>query len=471
MKKCKRKLNMFNFVSKIISIILGISAVVAISFIMYFEVLPLAFLSLVIILILLNNSRLKKWIRSIFLGISVIFIVIFILISIYSVNTLNMFNDIFDLGLRTDNYSVYVLEDSNFDNIESLNNKVIGIIKERSEDLEDKISKEIGFDMIIYDNSVEMIDNLIEGNLDAIVILDANVELLKEESERYNSLRSVYSFSLITKVDTVSKDVDISKDSFVLYISGIDTNGRVYSSARSDVNILAVVNPVNKKILILNTPRDYYIKLPTKDSYDKLTHAGVYGIEESIGALEDLYDVSVNYYVRVNFTTFISIVDALDGITVDVPNSFCEQTSSRESEDEICLSSGIQVLNGEEALALSRTRHIYADGDRSRIKNQMLVLEALIDRALSPKIIIRYNSIISKLSDSVVTNIDEKDVTKLIKSQIEDNSGWNIEMYSVDGIDAYKPTFSAGHLDVYVMKQNVESILIAKEKIKSILNS
>ena len=480
MKKHKNNTNKgFNITCKIISLLLAISSVVAVSFIIYFEILPLTFLSLfiiisgiiVILLIKLMNSKLKKWIRSLIVLLSTLFIIIFLFVSIYSFGTLNMFNDIFDLGYRTDNYSVYVLNKSEYESIKELEDKKIGLTNEEAEEVEKKLSKEIEFYLLEYDTSIDMIKELEDEKIDAIVMLDTNMELLQDANDDYKNLKSIYSFTITTKVETIDKSVDISKDSFLIYISGIDTNGKVASKARSDVNILAAVDPIDRKILILNTPRDFYVELPSKEEYDKLTHAGVYGIEESISALEKLYDTTINYYVRVIFTTFIKIVDALDGITVNVPNSFCEQTSSRESEEEICLKKGRQTLNGEEALALSRTRHIYADGDRSRIKNQMLVLEALIDKALSPKIITNYTKIISKLSNSVVTNIDEKDVTKLIKNQIEENSNWSIETYSVNGTDASKPIYSAGSLNTYVMNPDLETVLVAKEKLRNILNN
>lgn len=477
-RNSKKDLNKkFNFVSKIISVLLSMSAVLAIAFIIYFEILPLIYLSLIIIiggvfiifLIKLMNSKLKKWVRCIFLFLSILLIILFVFISFYSLGTLNMFNDILDLGIRTDNYSIYVT-DVKYKNIDDLNDKKIGVLENESEYVENKLSKKIDYKSIEYDNNIEMLNDLKNEELDAVVVLDTNMDLLKESNPDYNNIMSIYTFAITTKVETINKEVDISKDSFVLYLSGIDTNGRVASKARSDVNILAAIDPIEKKILIINTPRDYYVKLSNKNAYDKLTHAGVYGIEESIATLEDLYDTTINYYVRVNFTTFIKIVDALDGIVVDVPKSFCEQTSSRESDEQICLSKGKQTLNGEEALALSRTRHSFADGDRSRIKNQMLVLEALINRAMSPKIITRYTNIISKIGDSVVTNIGDKDVTKLIKNQIEKNDSWNIETYSVDGMDAYKTIYSAGSLNTYVMEPNTESLLIAKDKLKNILN-
>ena len=476
MTKGKKKINKkFNLVSKIISSILALSVTVATSFIIYFEILPLTFLSLLIILggfilillIRLANSKLKNAIRSVLMGIEIIITIIAIFVSFYSLSTVNMFNDIFDTGIRVDNYSVYVLKDSNYKDINELKNKNIGMLEYERKLLETKLNKN-KYNLKEYDISIDMFTDLNKGTLDAIVLLNTNMDLLKEENKDYENYIPIYSFDVTTKVDTIDKDVDIAKESFIIYISGIDTNGKVSSKARSDVNILVAVNPTEKRILILNTPRDYYVEL-SNGKFDKLTHAGVLGIEESIKALENLYDTSINYYVRVNFTTFMKIVDALDGIKVNVPKSFCEQTSNRESEEQICLKKGKQNLNGEQALALARSRHAFLGGDRDRGKNQMLILEALIDKALSPKIITKYTSLISKVSKSVVTNIDEKDITKLIKNQIEENSGWTIETLSVDGTDSYDSIFSAGNLKAYVMKPDQNTVNTAKERLKGLL--
>ena len=204
---------------------------------------------------------------------------------------------------------------------------------------------------------------------------------------------------------------------------------------------------------------------------DKLTHAGVYGIEESVGTLEDLYDIKIDYYARINFTTFINIVEKLGGIEVDVPVNFCEQTSNRDSDATICLKKGKQVLNGEQALALARTRHTISGGDRGRIENQMLVLESIIDKAISPKIIVKYNSLLSSVSNSVITNMDQKSLTKLIKNQIKDNKPWEIETFSVDGTDASNTTYSTGGAQAYVMNPKKETVEEAKIKLDTILET
>lgn len=472
-----------NIVFKIISWLLIVSAVASTAFLTYFEVLPIMYLSIFIIGVgllifllfkLLNNKRLKKWIKIVLSIPSVILIIIFTLVCFYSYGTIDFFSDILDVGVRHDSYSVYILENSGYEKIEDLEDKIIGV-SEVSDDATkkaiEKVSNKIEYNMAEFDSIGESVDELKNETVDAILALDSNIDILKEDSDEYDNLKAIYTFTVTTKVKTLTSKKDVSKENFVFYISGIDTNGKVATKARSDVNILVAVNPKDKKILMLNTPRDYYAELGTKKSMDKLTHAGVYGIEESVGTLENLYDIDIDYYARVNFTTFVSIVEKLDGITVDVPVNFCEQTSSRTSSKQICLKKGKQKLNGEQALALSRTRHTIAGGDRGRIENQMLVLKAIIDKAISPSIIVKYNSLLSSVGDSVITNVDQKTITKLIKNQIKDNSEWSIETYSVDGTDSSRTTYSTGSQKAYVMLPKEETVLEAKKKLDVILET
>ena len=483
MKKNKNKRNKINIFFNVTSWLLILSAAIVTGFLIYFEILPTIYLSLFIIIVgllifllfkLLNNKRLKKWIKIVLSIPSIMLIIIFTFICFYAYGTIDFFSSIFDVGIRNDSYSVYVLESSNYETIDDLDNKVIGVSEVEEESTSkaiEKVSNKIEFNMAEFDNVGDSARAIKDGKVDAIVALDSNIDILKEDTKEFNDLKPIYTFNVSTKVKTLTSDKDISKENFIVYISGIDTNGKVAAKARSDVNILIAVNPKDKKILMLNTPRDYYVKLGKKKAYDKLTHAGVYGIEESVSTLENLYDVNIDYYARVNFTTFINIVEELDGITVDVPVKFCEQTSSRTSSKQICLKKGKQVLNGEEALALSRTRHTIAGGDRGRIQNQMLVLNAIIDKALSPSILVKYNSLLNSVSDSVITNIEQKSITKLIKNQIKNNSSWTIESLSVDGTDGSKGTYSTGSAKAYVMIPKEETILEAKKKLDIILET
>ena len=480
MKKNKKNKKNNKFF-KLISFLLLISAIVSTVFIIYFEILPVTYISLYIIGVgiivfflfkILNNRKLKKWIKVLLSFPSMILIVVFVAICFYSYGTLDFLSNIFDSGIRTDTYSVYVLKSSKYNDIKELNDRIIGVSGDDDIDKAiSKLSNKISFNKAEYDSIDESLDDIIDGEIDAMLALDNNIEILKENDDRYNDLKAIYTFNITTKVKTLSSTKNVTKENFVIYISGVDTSGKVDTKARSDVNLIVAVNPSDNKILMVNTPRDYYVLLHSKKAYDKLTHAGVYGIEESYTTLEDLYDIKVDYYARINFTTFINIVEKLDGIKVDVPINFCEQTSSRTSDAQICLNKGLQTLNGEEALALARTRYTVAGGDRGRIENQMLVLESIIDKAMSPNIIVKYNSLLSSVSDSLITNMNQKTFSRLIKEQIRKKKTWDIETYSVDGSDSSNKTYSTGGAYAYVMLPKEETVKEAKIKLDSILET
>ena len=465
------------------SIFLLITSILFLGFLLYFEILPTIYNSLLIITVgiidfllikLVNNRRIKKWIRKVATIPILLISIFYLIVCLYLYGTIDFLSDILDNGLRSDTYSVYVLSSSKYNKIKDLENKIIGV-SDINDDVTlkaiDKVATKISFNESVFDSISDSADALLNGEIDAILAIDNNVDILKENDGKYNDLRRIYSFTVNSKVKTTSSDKNVTKDNFIIYISGIDTSGKVSTKARSDVNIIVAVNPNKNKILILNTPRDYYVKLHSKKQYDKLTHAGLYGIEESINTLEDFYDINIDYYARVNFTTFINIVDKLGGIKVDVPINFCEQTSSRTSSDRICLKKGIQELNGEEALALSRTRYTVAGGDRGRIENQMLVLESILDKAMSPSIIIKYNSLLNSISDSLITNMNQKAFTRLIKKQIRSKEKWDIETFSVDGSDSSNVTYSTGSSKAYVMEPKQDTVDEAKSRLDNLLNN
>lgn len=249
---------------------------------------------------------------------------------------------------------------------------------------------------------------------------------------------------------------------------------------------MAVVNPKKGKILLVATPRDYYVTLASKGAKDKLTHAGIYGINESAKTLGNLYNVDINFYARINFTSFVKLIDTLGGINVDVEKPdyrynldidcgsgyVCEQNSNREfGNNLIKIKYGNQTLNGEQALAYSRNRHQYASGDVARQKHQQQVLEGITDKLMSKTILTKYNSILKSLSNGIKTNIDKDTISKLVTKQLKDNIGWNIESVVATGKDAYNYAYSTGKSKVYVIEPDEESVNSIKDKIKEVISN
>lgn len=478
---------------KILSFILVLTTVFLCSTLIYLNMLPIIYLISIFVGIIglglfliykLNHRSLV--ITKLFTSfLSILMIIVEVFISIYLIFSLDFINNIFDNNKYSEIYGVYIVKDK-YKKIDALNNKTIGIYNkdEYIDNALDSLNNKIKYKTNKYDYIDDAIADIYDGKLDALVINESLVELYKEEKE-FN-LYKLSEIKLNIKKDSVYKDVNVKKEAFTVYLSGIDTSGKVVSSARSDVNILAVVNPKQGKVLIVSTPRDYYVTLASKNAKDKLTHAGIYGIDESALTLGKLYDVDVNYYARINFTSFVSLIDTLGGINVNVEKPdyrynlnidcgsgyVCEQDSKREFGDKLVkFKYGNQVLNGEQALAYARNRHQYAGGDNARQVHQGQVLEGITEKLMSKSILTKYNQILKSLSSGIKTNIDKDSISKLVTKQLKDNTSWSIESVVAKGTDSYNYAYSTGKTKVYVMEPDEESINSIKNKIKDVISN
>ena len=494
-KEIKKKKKSNNKFYKILSFILIVFSVLSFSVLIYFDIIPYKYLipgiivlGLIVFFIVIKLNRrtclFTKLVCSLF---SFIFIIIECLGISYAFGTIDFLNDIFDTGLRKDTYSIYVLNDSAYQSINDLKNKKIVIYQSDSSNLkkaEEKLSAKIKFEKQELDSLYESVDSLINKENDAIYVSTSLMAIYSEDHENSKDLKVIDSIDIISKNTSDFKGVNVTKKPFVLYLSGVDTTGSINSVSRSDVNLLAFVNPTKGKILLVNTPRDYYVTLASKGKKDKLTHAGIYGIEESANTLAKFYGTTVNYYARVNFTSFINIIDTLGGVNVNVEkpdfsyndgiycgsSTVCEQNSKRKfGNNMIYVKSGERNLNGEQALAYARNRHQYASGDNARGAHQAQILKAVLNKAMSPSILTKYNSLLKSLSKGVLTNVEQKTITKLVNMQLDDNIKWEIETLSVTGKDSSNITYSAGR--AYVMEPDMESVNEAKLKIKSLMES
>lgn len=266
-----------------------------------------------------------------------------------------------------------------------------------------------------------------------------------------------------------TNDIDVTEQPFHIYISGIDVYGELTTESRSDVNLIATVNPKTHKILITTTPRDYYVSIPgvSGDEKDKLTHAGIYGMDASINTLEKLYDIEIPFFVRVNFTSVIEMVDALGGIDVNSEISF---TTGEEAGAIVEVKEGMNHFNGTEALAFVRERKAFVDGDNQRGKNQQALLTALIKEVLSPKMLIQGDDVIDSFVGNVETNMSETQMKSLIRRQIEEMSAWKIETVAATGDDTGKEyCYSYPDGPLYVTIPNSNSVNEIKTKMTEML--
>lgn len=261
----------------------------------------------------------------------------------------------------------------------------------------------------------------------------------------------------------------ITKEPFVIYLSGVDTRGELTEKARSDVNILAVVNPRTKQVALINTPRDYYVDLAGTDSKDKLTHAGLYGVENSMETLGNLYGIEVDHYIRINFAGFMTIVDALGGVDVYSDQAFTS-VGSPGYYDPTTFVEGWNHLDGQAALAFARERHAFATGDVQRGINQMKVIDAMLNKIKSPTLLMSFSKLMDAASNCFVTSFSQDQISALVRMQLSDFAEWSIESYTATGTSAKSTQcYSAKGQSLYVMKPDTASVNEAKALIAGVL--
>jgi transcriptional regulator len=369
-------------------------------------------------------------------------------------------------------YYVMTLENSKYKDIKDLNGKSIGIYSSKnSTKASNELNKKIKNISKEYKNVVELFEDLQDNKIEAVLINESTKNLLDTDlADMKLKLKEIYKVYVSIEKTDIVKVVDITKKPFNIYVAGGDAYGSIDNVTNTDVNMIITVDPVNRKVLLTSIPRDYYVNLPSfgDDAYDKLTHAGYYGIEESAKAIENLLDIDINYYVKVNFSTIEGVIDAIEGVDVDSDYSF----KADIYPDYFTFKKGMNHLNGKQALAFARERHSFKDGDVQRVKNQQKVLTAIIKKVTSSTTLVtNFSQILDSVGNSFSTNIETKNINRFIKMQLNDMRGWSIESQNLIGTDLYtKETYTYPSLELYVMKQDKESVDAAKEKIKGYLN-
>lgn len=334
-----------------------------------------------------------------------------------------------------------------------------GNTKRMVESVEDELGTQIM--TAEYAGIPEAAQALLDGEVQAVIYNEAYTAMIEETIEDYSSkVKVLYQYGIETEIE--KEEVDIS-NAFNVYISGIDVAGSISKNSRSDVNIIMTVNPDTKQILLTSTPRDFYVPIPgiSGGQKDKLTHAGIYGVDASMRTLEELYGIDISYYARVNFTSLVTIVDALGGVDVESEHSF--------SAGGYDFTEGMNHLNGEQALAFSRERKSFSGGDRQRGKNQEAVIEAILHKAMSPAILKNANQIIASVSDCVETNMTRNEMAEFINMQLSDPAMWDIESQAADGTGSSAACYSSGSQQLYVMIPDEAVVSAASQKMQDIL--
>lgn len=403
--------------------------------------------------------------------VSVLLSVVLLVGSLYIAKGNSVLDIISGANTQTTRIALVVLKDSKYNEISDLKNQTIEVnesvdAENISKALVELKKEESSIKTKDINDFEKMADNLYDGKVSAILVNQAyyiNLEVNHENFE--NETKVIWHFDITEEVKDISKNVDVTEKLFTIYISGIDTTGPVSTVSRSDVNMLVTVNPKTKQILMTSIPRDYYIKLANKGKKDKLTHAGLAGVENSIKSLENFLNIDINYYARVNFTSLIKMVDALGGITVNSPVAFTTMHGNFK------IVKGDNQMNGDKALGFVRERYGLANGDNDRVKNQQRVLAAMLKKAMSPAIITNYNGILNSIAGSFETNMASGEITDLIQMQLSDMSSWDIHQIQLSG---HGKTMTGGaympNNNLYYMIPDDKSVSYCTSLIKKMMN-
>ena len=478
-KNTKRKLPLFIKIVDAVLIILSILCIIVIGML---NVIPIKFYIPIVIVILILDIvtmiclKKKGKSRKVGLVLALIFIIIYIIGLIYGNNTLNFFKKINNTNTSSENYVVVVKSNSNYKDIKDLKDKNIGILncdEDGYTKAKDQLTKTVKYNPVVLDDSYSLTDSLLNDNVDAFLIEESQEKILEENYDGFTSKTKVlYTFTIEVQEESVTKETDMTKDSFNILISGMDTYGKINTVSRSDVNIVVTVNPKAGTISLVHIPRDYYVQLYKKNGLkDKLTHAGIYGVDTSVKTIEKLLDIDINYYVKFNFSSVIDIVKTIGDITVYSDQSFTSGLYDDNTNQAYSYVKGYNTLNGSETLSFCRERHSLADGDRARGVHQEAVIEAIIKKMSSPSVLTKYSKLLDALSNTFITNMGEDNMTNFIKMQLDKNISWSTKKMVMDGTSSMEYTYSYPKQKLYVMIPTDDSINEAKEQIASVYNS
>lgn len=464
---------MKNILKIVISILTIILSIICIFTIKGLNMLPNKyFIIFVSIMFLFNLIGLllytkKKWLNIIGLVISIITIIISIIGYYYGSETIDYLKHSFNNdSVEINEYGLYVLKKNNFE----LNDiKNFGYLNDESAE---KVVKELksrtNAEELSYDDMYTLSSDLKDNKINSMLLDKTYYNMLLDENEiSEDEVKLIYSFNIEVKKKVTKQNVDTLKP-FNIFLSGSDARSNyIASKTRSDVNMIISVDPKKKTILLTSIPRDYYVSVYGKTGLkDKLTHAGIYGIDTSVKTVENLFDINIDYYIKVGFSSVIEVVNLIDGIDIESDKAFVSHCGDGGAI-KTNVKKGMNHFNGGEALSYARERYAYALGDRHRILNQQQVLEAVINKVTTDKsILLKYDKLLKSLSKLYKTNIPSELISLLVKNQLEDMSGYKIERQSVSGSDASMNTYTAPSKKRYVMIPYEKDVKKASENIK-----
>lgn len=492
-KKNKRPISKFMTIFMIVSLALLIFQIIKLNLLpaKLIVLVSLVMVILCLIILLILHFKAKKFLPRLLAGFITLCMCVGLTYGNYFIyktdNTFDVVTSLADSKATTT--SIVVLKSSSIKKESGLKGKKIGTIldmdKKPTKRMLDDLNKDnIKYTTKDYSNLDELMEAFYSGEVDAICLNEKYRDILHETQAYFTfqtDTRIVHQnvhYTKVEKNDNPSNPVnDISRDAFTVLVSGNDSYGTLQdSNTRSDANLLLTVNPKTGTILMTSIPRDYYVELVCPDdeaelacpegSYDKLTHSGLMGIKSTEKTIEKALGIKINYNVRINFSSVVNLVDALDGIDLDIKKG--EEVDIFYVNSQPGLSVGKHHVDGETALAFARERHAYLDGDNQRVRNQQKVFKAIFNRIVSPKMITNYGKFMDALAVAFDTNLSGDEISKFVKYELNNMPNWNIESYAIVAEPDYQFCYQSQSY-ASVVAQNDVMNEVAKKKIQAVL--
>lgn len=493
-KKNKRPISKFMTIFMIVSLALLIFQIIKLNLLpaKFIVLVSLVMVILCLIILLILHFKAKKFLPRLLAGFITLCMCIGLAYGNYFIyktdNTFDVVTSLADSKATTT--SIVVLKSSSIKKESGLKGKKIGTIldmdKKPTKRMLDDLNKDnIKYTTKDYSNLDDLMEAFYSGEVDAICLNEKYRDILHETQAYFTfqtDTRIVHQnvhYTKVEKNDNPSDPVnDISKDAFTVLVSGNDSYGTLQdSNTRSDANLLLTVNPKTGTILMTSIPRDYYVELVCPDddselacpegSYDKLTHSGLMGVKSTEETIEKALGIKINYNVRINFSSVVNLVDALDGIDLDIKKG--EEVDIFYVNSQPGLSVGKHHVDGETALAFARERHAYADGDNQRVRNQQKVFKAIFNRIVSPKMITNYGKFMDALAVAFDTNLSGDEISNFVKYELNNMPDWKIESYAIVAEPDYQFCYQSQSY-ASVVQQNDIMNEVARKKIKAVLN-
>lgn len=469
----------------IVTLVVLITAIVFAVMLLNMKVIPTKFIAVIglVMLVLIVIVGALVWstdgkIRFV-VGVilAAVFAAVFILGSMYVYKTHSTLAGISGVNTEVTEVGIYVRADDAADSIGATADYVYGVLTDLDRANSDKAIQEVDSEtgktvqVQEFAGLTELVDGLLNGQTGAIVLNSAYLSVI-EEMDGYSDISSRIRELTVKKVETTiepqeteAKAEENTNDGsvYTIFISGIDSRSGLVAKSRSDSNIIATVNTATRQVLLVSTPRDYFVPLSISGGQrDKLTHAGIYGINVCMDTLGMLYNEDINYYFRINFAGFEQLINALGGVTV-----YSDYDFGSKNETGYHFNQGENYLNGEQALVFSRERYAFKEGDRQRGKNQMAVIKGVINKALSPELLKNYSSVLSSIQGCFETNISYEEIARLLQQQLNNGGDWNIVSYSVNGTGDTQKPYSMSQ-KAYVMIPDESTVQKAETMMKKV---